>query len=350
MSNKKTFIRSHITLFSVGAIGILAFIYILLIALNSNDDPNAKKTAITINEDSITLAELNYYVLSAMSYFTSYEASYSQMGYDLWSSMYDDEMTISEYVLQVSIDNVVKDNVLYKEAQALGIELTTEEIQAYKDEISQVWDELTEEEKADYSINKKLLNQVYEKKALADKYYNSIIEDTGIDTEALTQNIKLEDYQQYKYEFLEFPFGDSDSSEVQNYISEEDKADAYETMIEVHDMLATVTDMEAISAEKGTLTYSSATALMGNGTLDSTFENELIPLGINEYSGVFETENGYYIVRKLADTSKMAFADAKEQVIEDAQSEAFNAVYSTMLEKYSITQNTDMINTISIGN
>ena len=121
-------------------------------------------------------------------------------------------------------------------------------------------------------------------------------------------------------------------------------------MTEIYESLNENSNLEAIAAEKLVVNYNSTTNLMGDGTLTTEFENALIPLKTNEFSQIFETDQGYYIVRKLGDTSKMAYLDAKNEIIENAKNEAFNAVYTQLLESYTITQNNDMINAISIGN
>lgn len=337
------------TFMIVGAIAIIALILILVKTLHIGDNSNTNKTAISINDDKITLGELNFYVVSAKSYFNFYEAKYIQAGYDLWSSQYNEEMTVADYVQSVSIENAIKDYILANEAIANGIELTKDEIAAYKEELTATLEELTEDEKETYSLNKKTLEPIYERKALADKYYDTIIEAAGIDEEALVKDVKLADYQQYKYEYLEFPFGTSEEGDIQNYISDEDKKNAYETMTEIYNSLNENSDLEAIAAEKMVVNYSASTTLMGDGTLTEDFENVLIPLKINEFSSIFETEQGYYIVRKLGDTSKMAYLDAKNNIIAAAKSDAFNTVYTKLLENYTITQHNDIINTIVIG-
>ena len=346
--NKNKSYTKLFTLMVVGAIAVISVALILTKTFHINS--NTKKTAISIDDDKITVGELNFYVASAKSYFNFYEAKYIQSGYDLWTSQYNEEMTVADYVKSVSIENAIKDYILAKEALDKGLELTEDEVVAYQEELTTLLEELTDEEKETYSLSKKTLEPIYERKALADKYYNTIIEEANIDEEALVKDVKLADYQQYKYEYLEFPFGSSDSADVQNYISEEDKKKAYTTMTEIYESLNENSDFKAIAAEKLVVNYNTTTTLMGDGTLVKEFENALIPLKTNEFSQIFETDQGYYIVRKLGDTSKMAYLDAKNDIIATAKSEAFNAVYTKLLESYTITQNSDTINTIRIGN
>lgn len=346
--NKNKSYTKLFTFMIVGAIALIAVALILTKSFRINSDTN--KAAISINDDKITVGELNFYVASAKSYFNVYEAKYTQSGYDLWTSQYNDEMTVADYIKSVSIENSIKDYILAKEALANGLELTKDEVLAYQEELTTLLEELTDEEKETYSLDKKTLEPIYKRKALADKYYNTIIKEANLDEEALVKDIKLEDYQQYKYEYLEFPFGTSDSADVQNYISEEDKKDAYQLMTEIYESLNENSDLKAIAAEKLVVNYNSATTLMGDGTLATEFETALIPLKTNEFSQIFETDQGYFIVRKLGDTSKMAYLDAKNDIIESAKSEAFNAVYTKLLENYTITKNNDTINTISIRN
>lgn len=343
--------RSYTKIFTfmvVGAIAVIALVLILIKTLHMNDNTNINKTAISINDDKITVGELNFYVVSAKSYFNYYEAKYTQSGYDLWSSQYNEEMTVADYVKNVSIENATKDFILAKEALANGITLTEDEIAAYKEDLTATLEELTEEEKETYSISKQTLEPIYERKALADKYYDTIMKEASIDEEALVKDVKLADYHQYNYEYLEFPFGTSEAGDVENYISEKDKKKAYDTMTQIHDSLNENSDLKAIAAEKLVVNYNTTTTLMGDGTLTKEFENALIPLKVNEFSQTFETEQGYYIVRKLGDTSKMAYLDAKNAIVETAKNDAFNTVYTKLLENYTITQHNDIINTIMI--
>lgn len=167
----------------LGFIAILSFIVFIIKYVNNKSHPNSVKTAITIDTEEITIAELNYYVVSAMSYFTSYEASYNQQGYDLWNSNYQDDMTISEYIIQVSIEQAIRDSVLYQEAKAHNMTLTEDEVSSYQEQVAASWEELTDLKKKNYSLTEPLVEAIYEKKALANKYYDSIIDAANLDYE-----------------------------------------------------------------------------------------------------------------------------------------------------------------------
>lgn len=335
--------------FGLGFIAILCFIVFVVKYIDNNKNPNSIKTAITIDDESITIAELNYYVVSAMSYFTSYEASYKQQGYDIWSSKYKDDMTVSEYIMQVSLEQTIRDSVLYQEAKAHNMTLTQEEVSSYQEQVAASWDEIPKLTKKNYSLTEHVLEAIYEKKALADKYYDSIIDAANLDYEAICESIKLEDFSLYDYEYIEFPFGDSVGDDIRNYLSEQEKTDAYELITEIHTMLSTNSDMKAISVEKN-LNYQTGSVLIGEDELDQTFQDNLIPLTVNGYSDVFETASGYVIVRKTADKSKMAYADAKAAAIKEANETVFQQKYDTILNAHTIKKNDEMINTVIVGN
>lgn len=348
MKNKKP---SYMQQLIFGLVGILVVISGILVYNQSMKYRLwNNKSAIDVNDDSITTGELNYYIASAKSYFNFYEAKYIQAGYDLWSSKYDDEHTIEQYIRSVSIDTSIRDFILASEAKKIGVSLTPEEIETYKEEQASAYEQLSETDKKRYHVDHKTLDTIYERKALADKYYNQIIEDANLDFDDLCKDIQLSDYQQYDYEYIQYPFGDSEDTDVNSYISDEEKANAYDLMNEVHRSLTEHSDFKASAAERLTLTYDEGSALIGSKSLSEELEQALVELKINEFSSVIETKQGLYIIRKTKDTSKIAYADAKNSTVEAAKEEAFQAVYSTFVDHYKITQYTNVINTIAIGN
>jgi len=350
--SKKTNYCKILACIIAGFLAILIFIVILVKAIGRNDHPNARRTAITVDTTDIPLNELNYYVVSNMIEFSPYETSYKQRGYDIWQSTYNNDMTIADYVLQTSIDTAVETNILCMEAKQAGISLTNEESEKAKKEAADYYEALSIGMRENFFLRKAVLETVYQKKALAQKYKDQIISDADIDEAAITDSVSLKDLHQFKYEYLLFPFGDpqNQSDDVENFISDEDKANGLKLMNEIHDMLPKVPDLKGIALEKQVVIYNTSTVLIGDGSIEPIFEDNLLGLNLDEYSDVFETKAGYVIAHKTGDTSKRAYLDAVNKKISDAKDTAFKKIYEPMLTKHKVIKKDDTINTITIRN
>ena len=350
MSKHRNYTKTF-TYMVAGFLAILIFIVFLVNSLNRNENPNSKQTAITIGKTKIPITELNYYITDEMSVFAGLEPSYQQNGYNLWKSNYDDHRTIAEYILETSIEKAIQNNILYLEAKKANITLTDDEISAYKNEAAQVYQNLTQNQIENYFLTTSNLQDTLAKKALADKYHDQIIKDANIDEAAIKATVSLSDIHQYKYDYLLYPFGSPDNSgpDVKNFISDSQKADALKLMNEIRDSLPKIQDMKAIAIQKQVIIYKDSTVLVGDGSVDKKIEDQLMNLSTNDFSDVFETEAGYYIVRKLGDTSKMAYVDAVNKAIDDAKEEAFQNVYQPISESYKVTKHDTTLNTIEIG-
>lgn len=140
---------------------VFAFIFIYNSAL-----PSRHTTAVNIDGEKYTVAQLNYYY--STSYISFYNNYYNYIAYGMFfdtsqslkDQMYSTDMTWRDYFLQSAVDSMTEVQILNKAAEADGFTLSEEDQAAYEDAVASIetgWSDLG------YSSLKQYLNMNYGK-------------------------------------------------------------------------------------------------------------------------------------------------------------------------------------------
>ena len=149
------------TVVAVILVVVFAFIFFYNSVL-----PSRLFTAVTIDGEKYTPAQLNYYY--STSYLNFYNNYYAYISYGLFfdassplsDQMYSEDMTWREYFLQSAVDTMTQVQVLNREAEAAGYTLPAEDQEAYEAALENVetsWEDLG------YTNLKQYLNMNYGK-------------------------------------------------------------------------------------------------------------------------------------------------------------------------------------------
>lgn len=170
---------------------VFAFIFIYNSAL-----PSRHATAVTIDGEKYTVAQLNYYY--STSYISFYNNYYSYISYGMFfdpstslkDQMYTVDMSWRDYFLQAAVDNMTEVQILNKAAEAEGFTLSEEDQAAYEEAVAGIetgWADLG------YSSLKQYLNMNYGK---------------GVDMDLVKQEMYrtyvASAYSQYLYDSFEY--------------------------------------------------------------------------------------------------------------------------------------------------
>ena len=220
---------------------VFAFIFIYNSAL-----PSRHTTAVTIDGEKYTVAQLNYYY--STSYISFYNQYYSYISYGMFfdtsqslkDQNYTTDMSWREFFLQSAVDNMTEVQLLNEAAEAEGFTLSEEDQAAYEEAVAGIetnWADLG------YSSLKQYINMNYGK---------------GVDMDLVKQEMYrtyvASAYSQYKYESYEYSAEELDAY----YAEHADEFDSisyayvtdYDGVIDAEAVAAAVngTDEEAFTA------------------------------------------------------------------------------------------------------
>ena len=177
---------------------VFAFIFIYNSAL-----PSRHTTAVNIDGEKYTVAQLNYYY--STSYISFYNNYYSYISYGMFfdtskslkDQMYTVDMSWRDYFLQAAVDNMTEVQILNKAAEEAGFTLSAEDQAAYEEAVASIetsWSDLG------YSSLEQYINMNYGK---------------GVDMDLVRQELYrtyvASAYSQYLYDSYEYSVEELDA-------------------------------------------------------------------------------------------------------------------------------------------
>lgn len=172
---------------------ILCIILSILSYLKKQPYTSSDLTIVQINDLQIPVKELYTYVLDKKAEYSEFIQTHDE--YDpihIWDIKYNDDMTLGQFVIRESIDSLIRDNVLYQEALARNITLSTSQVIFYHDLAKKEFVQIEGPTQRNFGITQSLLNHIYEKKTLANLYHYNLYVDALIASTPSTVHDVLE--------------------------------------------------------------------------------------------------------------------------------------------------------------
>lgn len=265
-----------------------------------------KDEVFRIGASVCTVPEMMVYLASTRN---QYEGIY---GPEVWG-ISRDGITLEENVKETVLAKLAQIKAMYLLAQERGIGLEDAEEKRVGQAAEAYLDALTETEKEAMGIHSGILEQLYREYALADKVYQSIIQDVNpeiSDDEARTITIQ----------HILFKTDGADSAK---------KQEIYAKALEVWRLAAEggsdFLDLASRYSEDSLITYS-----FGKGEMEAAFEEAAFSLGTGEVSQILETGLGYHIIkcvstfdRKQTDLNKLAIVEERRREVFGQEYDAF---------------------------
>jgi len=314
-----------------------------------------KRPLITIDGDKYYLEDLTYYFYGteqAYDYINQlYGGSYWDMPYD-----YSSGMTVREYAKTEAINNIIYNEILYREAVANGYTLTQEEEEKINEDIDTILNDsgLSKKFIKRNGFTEEYLKDVLTKVKLAERYKNDIIDSLDIDEEAIKAEINYEDYRQYDIEYFYISTEDTTDNEDDSSseeTNEEKKKAAYQKIADIREKALTAEDWSTLLPEDEKELKYRDTYFLGNSTYyPDEFKEAVMAMDNNEISDILETEDGYYVVRMKNNNSAETYDRTVEEAIEKAEEEAFNEEYNNnILPKHNYVLHEKAIQNLRMG-
>ena len=133
--------KTNIQYTIVGAILVVVFAFIFIY---NSALPSRHSTAVTIDGEKYTVAQLNYYYSN--NYMSFYNNYYDYISYGMFfdaqqslkDQMYSEDMTWREYFLESAVDSLTEIHILNKAAEEAGFVLPAEDQAEYEEAIANI--------------------------------------------------------------------------------------------------------------------------------------------------------------------------------------------------------------------
>lgn len=224
-----------------------------------------------------------------------------------------------QYVKRITMDEVTRVYSMAELANEQGVVLTDEQKELAQWASEECFQSLSEEEAAYLNISREEVQSIYEKYALADKLYESLVRDVNeevSDDEARIMEVR------------------------QIYTTNEEQA--RKALAE----LQAETEFSTVAAN-----YNEADEIkltLQRGVLPAEAENVVFTMEDGEISDLIETEQGYYIFCCDNKFDEEQTQIHKKDIVEQRKQEAFHSVYDPFVETIHSKLNEDVWDNISI--
>lgn len=299
-------------------IGILIILVSMLSGLLSGCSLGNTEFVIDLNNvgrnDIFSINGMDCTKDEAKLYLCNYQNIYgSAYGLDLWQYDYtnmDIEMTLEEYIKELTIAELSNIMCMNQLAEQQGITLTEDEEKWVSQATDEYYKSLSKEELRYMGIDKIELKEIYERYAIAQKLYNTLIE--GVNEEVSDDEARVIRIQQI-------------------YVKSEEVAKVVEQKLRAGTEFGTVASSfnEAEVIERN----------LSRGEYDQAIDDIAFNLDNGEISGRITTEDGYYFIKCLNKYVEDLTEANKDNIILKRRQEQFDDVFYEFIDNSTFELN-----------
>lgn len=299
-------------------IGILIILVSMLSGLLSGCSLGNTEFVIDLNNvgrnDIFSINGMDCTKDEAKLYLCNYQNIYgSAYGLDLWQYDYtnmDIEMTLEEYIKELTIAELSNIMCMNQLAEQQGITLTEDEEKWVSQATDEYYKSLSKEELRYIGIDKIELKEIYERYAIAQKLYNTLIE--GVNEEVSDDEARVIRIQQI-------------------YVKSEEVAKVVEQKLRAGTEFGTVASSfnEAEVIERN----------LSRGEYDQAIDDIAFNLDNGEISGRITTEDGYYFIKCLNKYVEDLTEANKDNIILKRRQEQFDDVFYEFIDNSTFELN-----------
>lgn len=296
-------------------------------------------------ESTVYMKEAVYNIWMLETQYNQYASLYQQMyGSTYWEMENADEegRNGASAAKKQTMDAIKQREILCMEAEQLGYSLTDEEKKASDESVKTAMEQMSAGQKKIPGLDEETLKAVFAKNALAEKYRQVIVAESGIDTEALKATVDKDDYHQYTMQYYKVSNKTTGEDGAESDVTAEQKETNLKNMEALKEKAKTTEDFSTLVAEGDTTGIQAVQTqeLIKKDMKDSTFLTEkqrkkLIKMKNNEISDVIEGEDGYYLVKMVNNDDSAAYDAQCTSIVEAEETKAFNERYEQIKLRYT---------------
>ena len=328
---------------------VSAVLIVLLIAAVSFDQLY-ERTILSIKGDKYKMDDLTYYFYNIES---QYE-SINQMFGGYWDMTFDENSstTVRDMAKDEAIQSALYTEILYKEAVSQGYTLTEEEKTALDANVDNLLTNVIPEAVAEKNdFDKEYLTEALRKSMLVESFKKDKINSFAIDEAAIKAGVSQEDYRQYDIEYLFISNTKTDDEGTSVDLTEEEKTAAKDRLAGLVAQAKTTDTWTTLVPEGDTeLIYQESFFTTIDTKFEETFKTMMMSMNNGDVSEVYETENGWYLVRMINNNSTESYDAEVESQIKAAQDEAFQELYQEIAATNDYKINYGALKSVIMGN
>ncbi len=332
------------------AFTITSIILVVLLIAALIFDQVYEPTILTIDGDKYHASDLSYYIYNVEYQYDYYDQMFGGGG-SYWNMSYDEEgTTVRDMAKQEAMDTAIYYEILNSEALAEGYTLTEEEKTTIETNAATMMDGMTAGTIKNGKFTKASLSKALGKTTLVSRYRQDKIDALNIDDEAIKAGISRDEYRQYDIEYL---FSSKKTTDVEGKSvdkTEEEKAATKAALNTYLEKAKTTEDWSTLlPEEEKNITYSTDNFIESESSFDEDFEKLIMAMENGEIGEVYETDNGYYVVRMIDNNSSESYDTAVKNAITEAENEGFNQLYDDILAKHDYKINDSALKSLNMG-
>jgi foldase protein PrsA len=307
---------------------------------------------IKVDGKSYTLHDLSFYFYNSEMQATYFDQIFGGNG-SYWDMTYDEATgtTVGEFAREQTVNDAVKNEVLYNQAVSEGYSLTEDEKKTVDKNVSGILD--TASNKAVIEKNnftKAYLTDIIGKTTLVTRYRQDKIDALDIDDAAIKAKIPYEEHRQYDIEYLFASKKNIDDKGNSTDKSEADKTAALNKLTSYYETAKTTKDWSKFLPEdEKIVTYKSDNFIASDKPFDDKTKAKVMAMANDTVSDILEADDGYYIIRMKNNNSSENYDSAVKSAITDAESKGFDEVYQTILAKHKYKIYEKAVNKLKMG-
>ena len=336
--------RKNLILIIIGAIVLLGGIFVVCY---TQLRPRAILTVEGPAENGSTVTDTVYYTDSMYDIYQM-ESMYNAYGMD-WDSA-NGASTLSDSVKDQIMDDLKQREVLYMQAQKDGVTLDDTEKSELDKEVDEALKSLSDEAKGKKGLSSSDIRDSLEKKKIAEKEKQKIIDGFDIDDEALKAEVNKDDYRQYTLQCYTISKedqsadnnSDDSSDDSVKYLDDatiaKEKADM-EALLEkaktASDFTKLLSDSDNDQKDDSTgISYLTENLLEKDTDFADENARTLIKgMKNDEISDLIETDDAFYIVKMINNDDPEAYDNEVKNKISSEENSQFSTYYNDTLKK-----------------
>ncbi len=296
----------------------------------------------TQKKDTVYMKEAVYSIYQVENQYNQYSSIYQQLYGKTYWEMEDVDSKgrngASAAKKQV-MDSLKQREILYMEAQKRGYSLTAEEEKTAEDNVADTMKNFTDKQKSLEGLDEKTLKSEFKKNALAEKFRQILIKESGVDEEALKAAVNKKDYRQYTLQYYKVSNQETSGEETKE-VSAEQKQTNLTNMQALQEKAKTAEDFTKLldDNDKTGIQYQTEN-LIKKDLKDSTFLNkklrkQIMKMDNGQISDIIEGDDGYYLIKMVNNDDSEAYDNQCQSVVNEEETKQFNARYAEFAPNY----------------
>ena len=322
---------------------VLITAFILVLCLTGcgklNRDTKIVLTTGFTKDEVFRIESASCYKKEVMVYLTNLQNRYEQVyGAEIWQQE-QDGVTIEESVKESVLAELAQIKTMNLMAEKYGISLEEAEQDAVNEAAKVYFESLTEAEREALDVTLDTIRQLYREYALADKVYEYMIKDVNpeiSDDEARTVVVQQ----------ILVKFGGQEASGDTEPYTEQQKSYAYARAEEALRRIEAGEDFDVVATRYNEAAES--TVSIRKGETDPACEEAAFQLGNEEISEIFETKEGYCILKCVSTLNREETDLNKVKIVEERKREAFSREYDSYVQTLTRHMNEELWQEITL--